>query len=158
MLSFVALTPSLAEAQNKPDEVKLDEVNVGLTHIKKCHPGSVTVCAIFLEPGEGAPFRGVLSTPEQAAKAVASEEATARRIEAALVAQASKHDAEVEGLKDLHESDLALKDETIELWKKTAEDAAPDWYEKPWFVATASVLATIAAVTGSVYLYDKVRR
>lgn len=117
----------------------------------------MTVCAIFLERGEAAPFKGLLKTSELAAQSVAGEEAIQKRVEAALASQAQLHRIERDGREEQHQITLDAKDAEIDLWQKAAEDAAPSWYEKPWFVATVSVLGAVAIVTGSVYVFDRLK-
>lgn len=123
-----------------------------------CRLDYPTYCSSSLEPGEGAPFLGVLVSPPLAAHLYLTEKNEQRRIDAAV-----KRAVELQNVKLIHEKELrqiereqaAQKLVTTQSAQAAQLDAVrPSWYEHPAFLIPVTVAATLGAVLLAVEALD----
>lgn len=111
-----------------------------------CAPGRPTECAVPLSEGQEAPFAGQLLTPSLALKLGQGLEGCMQRWDM------ERQRLEAEALIQEGYWEQRLKDEQAasgakqKALERALQQSAPSWYEKPWFVASLSIVLTALTI------------
>lgn len=108
-----------------------------------CDPNDPQDCVQNVSMGESVPFPGMLMSYRRAAKMVATTELCVEQ-RALDRSQADEiHQIELNLLKDQRKLDQEAFEAQIDLMRQREETIVPAWYERPFFVAGVTVLATV---------------
>lgn len=120
----------------------------------KCDPKDPKSCVQAVTEGEPVPFSGQLMTHRRAAKLVVTNEQCADERALDLEEAHEIHQIQVKALEQRRKNDFETCKLQIDLLNQRMmqmqEELAPPWYEHPAFVATVSVVLTVAVFAAAV--------
>ena len=121
---------------------------------KRCDPKDEKSCVQAVTEGELVPFSGQLMTHRRAAKLVTTTEQCADERALDLEEAHELHQIQLNLLKQQRENDEASHKLQLDLMMKRMQQMedtlGPEWYEHPAFVATVSVVLTVAVFAAAV--------
>lgn len=121
---------------------------------KHCDPKDAKSCVQAVSEGETVPFAGQLMTHRRAAKLVTTTEQCADERALDLEEASELHQIQLDLLKKQRANDQEAAKMKLDLVMKRMEqmeeELAPKWYERPPFVATVTVVLTVAVFVSAV--------
>jgi hypothetical protein len=120
-----------------------------------CDPQDARMCSAPLKAGEAAPYAGQLLTPELAIRLGQRAEYCDTRIKAEVELATKLGQVDLGLERKLRQADneanAAMLSATRARYERALEEAAPPWWERPWFVTLVAASATATLLTFAVW-------